>query len=563
MRDRPEVVLTRHFFTSLFDFGFLSDDGAESLKRALLGSLAVAIAIGLLLPRVFMAKYSELSAGPPDAYERAVVADHAFLMAVPMWIVAAALGLVGESLFPDRTDYRILMAEPLSRLTIFGSKLASLLLFGGLFVAGTHLALLPLAALTMIGAMKTGALVTTAMAFLFSSVLGSLFAALAIVAVHGLLVLVAPRARLIVFSGAVRSFLIGALVLSLPLVARLPATAGAFSSNAWWLPWAPPAWFVGLERWLIGDASRAALAAEAAIGTVVVLIVSVASYILLYRRFDRVTVQSSPSQNIAGLDRSLARWNGRAPVRRAIGRFVAITIRRSVLHQGLVVGALAAAGAFVLNSLLSADGWREPFDRRQREALIWTLLWTPMTMMFLAIPAIRLALSVPLDLKSNWIFRMTEDVAGRAEVVAANVRVVLALAVALPIALIAPVQGWVLGTSALRVVVVEAMIGWLLVEWLMADWRRIPFTCSYVPGKGFVPHMVVKGFASYVVFTLASGIVLRLSLFRPQAALVLALILGAAAGALSVRRARHALDTSLNFEDELPTDVTTLQLNAD
>ena len=296
MRDRPEVVLTRHFFTSLFDFGFLSDDGAESLKRALLGSLAVAIAFGLLLTRVFMAKYSELSAGPPDAYERAVVADHAFLMAVPMWIVAGAMGLVGESLFPDRTDFRILMAEPLSRLTIFGSKLVSLLLFGGLFVAGTHLALLPVAALTMIGAMKTGSIVMTAMAFGFSSVLGSLFAALAIVAVHGLLVLFAPRARLLVFSGAVRSFLIGALVLSLPLVARLPATAGAFSSNAWWLPWAPPAWFVGLERWLIGDASRAALAAEAAIGTVVVLIVSVASYVLLYRRFDRVTVQSSPSR---------------------------------------------------------------------------------------------------------------------------------------------------------------------------------------------------------------------------------------------------------------------------
>ena len=257
---------------------------------------------------------SNLSAGPPDAYERAVVADHAFLMAVPMWIVAAAVGLVGESLFPDRTDFRILMAEPLSRLTIFGSKLASLLLFGGLFVAGAHLALLPLAALTLIGAMKTGSLITTAIAFWFSSVLGSLFAALAIVAVHGLLVLVAPRARLLAFSGAVRSVLIGALVLSLPLVARLPATAGAFASNAWWLVWTPPAWFVGLERWLMGDAGRAALAAQAAIGTVVVLIVSVASYVLLYRHFDQVTAQSSPSENTAGLDRSLGRWNGRAPV---------------------------------------------------------------------------------------------------------------------------------------------------------------------------------------------------------------------------------------------------------
>ena len=492
-----------------------------------------------------------------------MVADHAFLMAVPMWIVAAAVGLVGQSLFPDRTDFRILMAEPLSRLTIFGSKLAALLLFSGLFVAGAHLALLPVAALTLMGAMQTGSLISTAAAFAFSSVLGSLFAVLAIVAVHGLLVLLAPRAQLVVFSGAVRSVLVGALVLSLPLVARLPATAGAFSSNAWWLPWVPPAWFVALERWLIGDAGRGALAAQAAIGTVVVLLVSVASYAVLYRRFDQVTVQSSPSLNSAGLDRSLARWSGRAPVRRAIGRFVAITIRRSVLHQSLVVGALAAAGAFVLNSLLSVDAWQEPFARRQKEALIWTLLWAPMTMMFLAIPAIRLALSVPLDLKSNWIFRMTEDVGGRAEIVAANVRVVLALGVALPVALILPVQGWVLGTSALRVAAIEALIGWLLVEWLMADWRRIPFTCSYVPGKGFVPHMVVKGFASFLLFNFVTGILLRLSLALPQAVFVVALILIAAAGALSVRRARHARDTSLNFEDVLPTDVTTLQLSAD
>ena len=200
---------------------------------------------------------------------------------------------------------------------------------------------------------------------------------------------------------------------------------------------------------------------------------------------------------------------------------------------------------------------------RGKEALIKTLLWAPMTMVFLAIPAIRLALSVPLDLRSNWVFRMTEDVAGRAEVVAASVRVVLALGVALPLALIAPVQWWVLGTSALRVIVVEALIGWLLVEWLMADWRRIPFTCSYIPGKGFVPHMVVKGLASYLFFTLVTGIFLRLSRLVRRAALVVGLTLAAAAGALSVRRARHARLTSLTFEDELPTDVTPLRLNAD
>jgi hypothetical protein len=283
----------------------------------------------------------------------------------------------------------------------------------------------------------------------------------------------------------------------------------------------------------------------------------------LYRRFDQVTVQWSPSQNIAHGNRSLARWSSSAPVRHAVGRFVAITIRRSVLHQSLVVGALAAAGAFVLNSLLSVDAWHEPFVRRQRDALMWTLLGAPMTMMFLAVPAIRLALSVPLDLRSNWIFRMTEDVPGRAEAVAANVRVVFALGVAVPIALVAPVQWWVLGTSTLRTVAVEALIGWLLVEWLMANWRRIPFTCSYMPGKGFVPHMVVKGFASYLLFTFGTAILLRISLAIPLAALVFALMFAATAGMLSVHRARQAKLTGLTFEDELPVDVTQLRLSAD
>ena len=562
MRDRPEIVLTRHFFTSLFDFGFLSDEGAESLKRALLGSLAVAIAAGLLLARMFRVKYLMLSAGPVDDYARELLADHAFLMAVPMWFIAGAVALVGHSLFPDQRDFRILMAEPLSRLTIFTSKLASLLLFVGLFVAGTHLALLPLAALTMVGAAKTGSILTAAVAFALSSLSASLFAALAVVAVHGLLVLFAPRARLLAFSGAVRGVLVGVLVLSLPLVARLPAAAQAFASDAWWLPWAPPAWFVGLERWLLGDGRHAALAAEAALATVLVLIVSVASYILLYHRFDQVMLQPAPSQGEGGWSRSLDQWVGRAPVRHAIRRFVSITIRRSVLHQGLIVGLLAGAGGFVLNSLLSVTGWNEPLDTRGR-LFIFTLLWAPMAMMILAIPAIRLALSVPLDLRSNWVFRMTEDVAGRAEVAAANVRIVLAFGVAVPLALIGPVQWWVLGPSAAVIIALEALIGWLVVEWAMADWGRIPFTCSYIPGKGFVPHVFAKGFASYLVFTFGTTLILRVSLALPGVALVVALMAGAAAGALSLHRTRQAPHTPLLFEDELPIDVNPLRLNPD
>ncbi len=556
MPDRPVVVLARHFFTSLFDFGFLSDDGAESFKRALLGVVAVAMGLGLILVRLFMIKYGSLS---PDGYDRAVVADHAFLMALPMWIVAGAVGSAGHALFPDETDYRILVPEPLSRREIFGAKLASLLIFGGLFVAGAHLALLPLLALTLIGAERAGSLVTAASAFAFSSLAASLFAAFSIIAVHGLLVILAPRSRLLAFAGAVRSALIGALVLLLPFVARLPGTASAFASNAWWLSWAPPAWFVGMERWLMGDAARAPFAMEAAIAMLAVSIVSCGSYLLLYRRFDRLTLHTSHSHSLRPLGWWHSHRDGRGVVRRAIRRFVSITLRRSVLHQGLVVALLAAAAAYVISWLVEADVVRAGSGTGTE--VLAVLVWAPMAFVFFAVPAIRLTLSVPFDVRANWIFRMTEDEESRGEAVSAGIRTVLGLGVAIPIAVLAPLQWALLGSRVLALVPVEWLIGWLLVELRMMAWSRIPFTCSYIPGKGFVPHLFVRAVGSYVVFTSGAVSLLRMSLVWPRALPAIVLLLGAAAGFLCYRRARQARLTSLTFEDELPSDVTPLRLN--
>jgi hypothetical protein len=563
VRDRPAAVLTHHFFTSLFDFGILSAEGTEGVKRVLLGGLALAIAIGLLLTRMFMVKYGALSASAPDVYAREIVADHAFLMALPMWIVASAMALVGQSLFPDETDFRILMAEPLSRSMVFGAKLAALLLFGGLFIAGAHVGLFPLAGLTLIGTFKTGSFFQEAAAFAASSLAASLFAALAVLAVHGLLVLLAVRTHLLAFSGAVRMILIGGLVLALPLLLRLPGAAESFAAPAWWLPWAPPAWFAGLERWLLGDATRAALAAQAMMATAIAAAITVIAYVRLYGRFDRVTFQSAgPAPGRRARPPVDGAYRG-SPVRGAVQQFVALTIRRSLLHQGLVMGLLAGAGGLVLNSLLNANWRPERLDAASRDGLVWTLLWAPMTMVFLAVPALRLALSVPLDLRANWIFRMTEEVDGRVDVADAGVRTVLLLAVALPIAVTTPLQSWVMGSRVLGVVPVEAAIGWLLVELQMADWHRVPFTCSYIPGKGFFPQMCVKAFAWYVVFTGATGLMLRASLRDHRVAVVLTVGFGIAAAALRVRRARHARQTNLIFEEQLPTELTPLRLSAE
>ena len=93
--------------------------------------------------------------------------------------------------------------------------------------------------------------------------------------------------------------------------------------------------------------------------------------------------------------------------------FIELDLDGNVVYNPTEYG-INQAG-FVLHSLLGASGWNAPPDSRQRDWLIATLFWAPMTMVFLSVPAMRLALSAPLDLRSNWIFRMTEDVDARAE----------------------------------------------------------------------------------------------------------------------------------------------------
>jgi hypothetical protein len=52
-------------------------------------------------------------------------------------------------------------------------------------------------------------------------------------------------------------------------VSHVPSFAQAFSSGSPWLRAFPPAWFVGLEQWLIGESQYSALAL-AALGALLV-----------------------------------------------------------------------------------------------------------------------------------------------------------------------------------------------------------------------------------------------------------------------------------------------------
>ena len=67
----------------------------------------------------------------------------------------------------------------------------------------------------------------------------------------------------------------------------------------------------------------------------------------------------------------------------------------------------------------------------------------------------------------------------------------------------------------------------------------------------------------HVIFTSVMTLILRISLARPRVVLVVAVIAGAAASAVGLHRTRQAPRAPLIFDDELPTEVHPLRLNAD
>ncbi len=102
--------------------------------------------------------------------------------------------------------------------------------------------------------------------------------------------------------------------------------------------------------------------------------------------------------------------------------------------------------------------------------------------------------------------------------------------------------------------------GWLFVEILMRDWGRIPFTCSYIPGKGFLPQTILKGLGSFVVFTTFGSALARFAMFGFPVVLYFEAVVLLAAVALARRRLTMWQHTILAFEDDLPTDVNPLRL---
>jgi len=179
--------------------------------------------------------------------------------------------------------------------------------------------------------------------------------------------------------------------------------------------------------------------------------------------------------------------------------------------------------------------------------------------------AARASLALPIEPNANWVFRMTERDAIRADQLHAAERVITLFAALIPIALTLPIQWMIAGPRAIVASAMTGVFGFLWVEALLLDWRRIPFTCSYIPGKHSVAQSSLMGLGAFVIVSTIGSAMETASLggASPTPVLVVVALLSVLVLALRRRRRMKWRETPLAFDDELPSDVQLFRLSGE
>jgi hypothetical protein len=293
-----------------------------------------------------------------------------------------------------------------------------------------------------------------------------------VLALQGLTALLLPRRTFLRVSGWLQLAIFVALVCGYFLEPKFPSFDALLSPEARRpFTWSPAYWFLGVAHSMNGltHPALSQLGRAAWTGFAALVTVAAASYALAYARVLKQVVEAP---DIAASVRG-PRWlpGFGAPLATAVTQFSIRTLMRSRQHRLILAFYLGLAFALTLAILRTPAVGKAP-----------VFAATILTMMF-TVAGMRVVFALPLDLRANWMFRVS-PVEGGAAILRARRRALLALAVA-------PV--WI-GSVALSLwtlpprlaaghAIVLALLGAALAEATLVGPVKIPFTCSYLPGK--------------------------------------------------------------------------------
>jgi predicted permease len=227
-------------------------------------------------------------------------------------------------------------------------------------------------------------------------------------------------------------------------------------------------------------------------------VIAVLSYLLSYYRYRKLVLEAPPDRagGQSGLgSRFLEMWI-RNPREQAAFAFTWKTLARSRIHRLILLAYAGLALGWVIKAALDAP----PVALHDEGMYGLMAVASPLGLAVLMILALRYLFSLPVTLQANRMFH-TADQEGREAWMAAVQRFVIACGI-VPVYLASlpatiAILGWLRALAATSLGVLVAL---LCFERLFRDWRKLPFTCSYIPGKQMVWLLLFRSAVAMIYF---------------------------------------------------------------
>lgn len=546
-------ALIRHFFGRFFDNEFVARN--TEIHVTVTKMLALLAAPGVILPWLRYTTYLALDKMPPAMRDRMLWSDRCLYLSFSMLVMGAVTVLEWDALFPDRRDYATLMPLPIHSRTIFIGKIAALALFLVAFTASVNVVSTVMFPAVSYRGPVLG-LVRTMAAHGISILASSAFAFLFLVALEGALLNILSVRWFRKISAYVQGAMVFVLLWLFFLFPNISsAVAQLKAQNSAVLYAFPPAWFLGLNEVLIGsrDAVFLALAHRAEMALGLAAIVSGFSYTAAYRRHVRRTLESTEggdSTRTAMHERigKIADRIAPDPVERATVAFVGKTMARSAKHR-IFLAAYAGVGfalaAQVMPAVKNRDQW----------------LSLPLVVGFFLLSGMRFIFTIPSELPANWQFRVSDTDRQRPALNGTRTAMLWFGVVPLFVALSPFYFTWWPPGAALAHLAFSITISALLIEALTMELRKIPFTCSYPPGKANVTILWVGYWVGFLIYAFSMANLESWMVKKPVRLIPFYLVVAAIfAGFEWWRRRADAVGVALIFDDAADPAVLTLGL---
>jgi hypothetical protein len=546
-------VLYRQFLLRVIDLEALS---IQADVTAFIGQFAgVLIMLSLIHATVTYLGYTFITE-PPARFEFLLHMQH-YLIATMMLVVGLFTVLSWDATFPDRRDVMVLSPLPVAPRTILIAKISANLAVLGLAILTLNVAsgvMVPLIIGTQPGPLL--GFFQSLPAWCFTIVAASTFLYCSVLTVQGFAALLLPRRTFLRLS-AILQLAAFALFLGVYFVQPTLTAPAAMAApeNHWILACSPSYWFFALFNQLNGSLPPqfAWIARRAWTGLDVAVAGAASSLLLCYMHTMKKTIEEPDLVPGGGLHWMPPFGN---TLQTAIAHFSMRSLARSRQHRV----AFAFYLAFVLGIALSI--LRGEIAADAPIAISMDFLIPTFLMMFFAVAGLRNVFSLPISLNGNWVLRTTQ-LRPSQDYVAATRRTLQLLAV-LPVLLLSAGLGLRLRpvSQVAAHFAVLTLLGVILVELCLMRFYKVPFTCSYLPGKTNIQF----AFWGFVIVLLA--VILPCAEFEMSAlhqpdkfGFMLSLLVGSAVALLLYNN--HQAKSVVIYFEEIPEEViTTLGLNA-